>query len=386
MQIDGRSTFPLALSTFAGTTLCFGNLSMASEFMLKTMRIVQELGMPVAFILAFVLISLPIPTSAKEGGNGDGVVATFAGPDRLYQHELLKHMQKARLQLARQHTRKKQEPIRQELANMAINLARQVEAHEALGQNPPAKKLMEVFSQELFDSMWRLAYMSQHGHAGASLTLGLLNRHGILTAHNEEKACRYYALAAEQGEVLALYRHSTCLPQVAGQTVLQRSAEQGHPAAQEVLGRECYERLDKNMACALNWLGRASIAGRASAQALLGWIYYQGKDVSQDYRKAYDLYAVAANAGDRFAQNNLAECYELGRGTGVNASRAFVWYRKAAESGLPVAEFNLGRAYLIGLGTQVNKEMAKRWLVVSAQHGIPEAKQLLNWDENISTQ
>lgn len=360
---------------------------MTLESLLKIRHIVKGRCIPVVFLLAFVLVSLPIAALAKQQSHGDAVVATFTRPDLAYQHGLLQRVRKVRLQLARHHNKKKQEPLHQSLATMAIDLARQIEAHEALGQNAAAKKLIGVFPQGLFDSMWRLGQMSQHGDAGASLALGLLNRQGVLTARNDEKACRYYALAAGQHDVLALYRHSTCLRQQAGgQEALQQSAEHGHPAAQEQLGRECYELLEKNMTCALNWLGHASNAGRASAQALLGWIYYQGKDVPQDYRKAYELYAVAASSGDRFAQNNLAECFELGRGTSVNASRAFVWYRKAAEAGLPAAEFNLGRAYLIGLGTPADKEMAKHWLVVSAQHGVSEAQQLLDWHEEVSTQ
>lgn len=360
---------------------------MTAEPMQKSRNMVQNWFMPMIWVLAFVLVALPIHASAKQGSHGDDGVTTFARPDLVYQHELLQRVRKIRLQLARHQNRNKQEPFRQALANTAIVLARQVEAHEALGQNAAAKKLIGVFPQGLFDSLWRLGQMSQHGHAGANLALGLLNRQGTLTPQNNEKACHYYALAAEQHEVLAIYRHSTCEPLLAkGQASLRLSAERGHPAAQEVLGRECYEQPEKNMTCALDWLGRASVAGRASAQALLGWIYYQGKDAPQDYRKAYELYAVAANSGDRFGQNNLGECYELGRGIGVNPASAFVWYRKAAEAGLPVAEFNLGRAYLIGLGTQADEDMARHWLVVSAQHGISEAQQLLDWHEEVSTQ
>jgi len=315
-------------------------------------------------------------------------VMTFIAPNVAYQQELRQHASEARLQLEKYQEQAKREPFRQLIAETAIALARQVEAYEALSQNDAAGILLEVFPQGFNDVIWRLGNMSQHGHAGASLALGLLNRHGMLVERDEVKACQYYALAAEHKEVLALYRQSVCLSGQADgqQAVLQQAAEQGHPAAQEMLGRACYEQPQKDMKCALDWLTRADAAGRASAQALLGWIYYQGIEVPQDYRKAYKFYAAAAISGDRFAQNNLGECYELGRGARADATRAFFWYRKAAEAGLPAGEFNLGRAYLTGLGTSTNKDMAKLWLVVSAQRGISEARQLLDTHEDVETQ
>lgn len=313
-------------------------------------------------------------------------MATFAPPDSTHQRELRQRAADVRRQMEKIQTREKREPFRQAIADMAIDFARQVEAYDALSQDDAAKVLIEIFPQAFNDVVWRLGNMSQHGHAGASLALGLLNRHGVLVERSDEKACRYYALAAGRNEVLALYRHSICLSgSEEANVALEQAARQGHPAAQEILGRACYERREKkDMTCALDWLARAGDAGRASAQALLGWIYYQGSDVPRDYRKAYGFYAAAAISGDHFAQNNLGECYELGRGVRKDAAQAFFWYRKAAEAGLPAGEFNLGRAYLVGLGTTADADMARLWLVVSRQHGVAEAQQLLDYgDKNI---
>lgn len=326
----------------------------------------------------------PAPTLATTSPES---VMTFITPSFVQQQEFRQRASEARLQLEKYQEQAKREPFRQLIADMAIGLARQAEAYEALGQNDAAEMLLEVFPQGFSDVLWRLGNMSQHGHAGASLALGLLNRHGMLVDQSDEKACQYYALAAEHKEVLALYRQSVCLAGKAeGQAALQQAAEQGHPAAQEMLGRACYEQPQKDMKCALDWLARADAAGRASAQALLGWIYYQGIEVPQNYLKAYRFYAAAAISGDRFAQNNLGECYELGRGVYADAAKAFFWYRKAAVAGLPAGEFNLGRAYLTGLGTSANKDMAKLWLVVSAQHGISQAKQLLDANKDTEIQ
>lgn len=322
------------------------------------------------------------PVAPKGGGEAiPESVATFKAPDAAYQRELRQRVVEVRRQMEGFQTPEKREPYRQAIASMAITFARQVEGYEALNQDDAAKVLVEIFPQAFNDVVWRLGHMSQQGHPGASLALGLLHRRGVLVEQSDEKACHFYGLAAERKEVLALYRQSICLSgKPEGHAALEEAARQGHPAAQEILGRACYERREgKDMTCALDWLTRASDAGRASAQALLGWIYYQGSDVAQDYRKAYGFYAAAAISGDRFAQNNLGECYELGRGVRKDATQAFFWYRKAAEAGLPAGEFNLGRVYLMGLGASADAEMAKHWLVVSKQHGVAEAQSLLDY-------
>lgn len=321
------------------------------------------------------VVAKSISRIATEG------LTAFVAPDSVYQRELRQRAAEVRRQMESFQTREKREPFRQAIASMAITFARQVEGYEALSQDDAAKVLLEIFPQAFNDVVWRLGHMSQQGHPGASLALGLLHRRGVLVEQSDEKACHFYGLAAERKEVLALYRHSVCLSgKPEGHAALEEAARQGHPAAQEILGRACYERREgKDMTCALDWLTRASDAGRASAQALLGWIYYQGSDAAQDYRKAYGFYAAAAISGDRFAQNNLGECYELGRGVRKDATQAFFWYRKAAEAGLPAGEFNLGRAYLMGLGTPSDAESAKHWLVVSRQHGVAEAQQLLDY-------
>ena len=52
--------------------------------------------------------------------------------------------------------------------------------------------------------------------------------------------------------------------------------------------------------------------GNASAQTILGLIYYDGKGVPQDYQKAVYWYQKAAKQGITVAQANLGTMYALG--------------------------------------------------------------------------
>ena len=48
----------------------------------------------------------------------------------------------------------------------------------------------------------------------------------------------------------------------------------------------------------------------ADAQYRLGFKYYMGKGVEQDYAKAFEWYLKAASQGNVEAQNNLGELYD----------------------------------------------------------------------------
>ena len=72
--------------------------------------------------------------------------------------------------------------------------------------------------------------------------------------------------------------------------------------------------------------------GIASAQNNLGWMYTQGRGVSQDYQEALKWYRRAAEQGIASAQNNLGLMYENGRGVRRDLIHAHMWYNVAAAA------------------------------------------------------
>lgn len=86
--------------------------------------------------------------------------------------------------------------------------------------------------------------------------------------------------------------------------------------------------------------------GDVEAQYTLGLTYETGKEVNQDYRRAFKWYEKAAERGLPSAQAKLGSMYRYGRGVEVDHTKATEWYFKAAEQGNEEASYELGTIYL----------------------------------------
>ena len=71
--------------------------------------------------------------------------------------------------------------------------------------------------------------------------------------------------------------------------------------------------------------------GNTEAQIVLGWMYYNGEGVPQDFAEAAAWYRKAAKQGDAGAQTTLWEMYLHGEGVPQDDVEAVAWHRKAAE-------------------------------------------------------
>ena len=88
--------------------------------------------------------------------------------------------------------------------------------------------------------------------------------------------------------------------------------------------------------------------GDPAAQARIGWLYYRGEVVRQDFAAAFEWIARAAKGGDPEAMNALGHLHQEGLGTAKDRAAARSWYAKAAEMGLAPAANNLGLLLLDG--------------------------------------
>src|SRR5487761_2494397 len=85
--------------------------------------------------------------------------------------------------------------------------------------------------------------------------------------------------------------------------------------------------------------------GDAAAQAYLGWCYYAGKGVAQDYPEAVRWYRKAAEQGNADAQYGLGLCYAEGQGVERDEQQATKLLLQAAEGGVAWAQFLTGVRY-----------------------------------------
>ncbi|MCH8540677.1 MAG: sel1 repeat family protein [Opitutales bacterium] len=108
----------------------------------------------------------------------------------------------------------------------------------------------------------------------------------------------------------------------------------------------------------------------ADAQFDLGYMYHEGKGVSQDYSEAVKWLRKAAEQTDAEAQFGLGYMYFKGKGVPQDYSEAAKWFRKAAEQEYDLVQFRLGDMYFEGRGVPQNHEEAAKWFRKAAQQGL----------------
>lgn len=114
---------------------------------------------------------------------------------------------------------------------------------------------------------------------------------------------------------------------------------------------ECFEQGekyffdDKNIVEAEKWYRKSAEQGYARAQYALGTMYYDGKEIKQDFSEAFKWIRMSAEQGNADAQLILGYMYEGGDGVTENLSEAVKWYRKSAEQGDKYAQYQMGKVY-----------------------------------------
>jgi uncharacterized protein len=117
--------------------------------------------------------------------------------------------------------------------------------------------------------------------------------------------------------------------------------------------------------------------GDAKAQATVGWDFYNGIGVIQDYTEAVKWYREAAEQNNADAQYSLGSFYGRGQGVTQDYGEMVKWYHKAAEQGLAVAQSDLGCCYYEGQGVPKDEVEAVKWYRKAADQGYAEAQYYL---------
>jgi TPR repeat protein len=253
--------------------------------------------------------------------------------------------------------------------------------------------------------------LAQQGNANAQYRLALMYEIGDGVDQNYKTAVKWHKLAAEQGHVFAQsklgfifsgggsgeYFEGVPLNYETAVKWYELAAKQGDLYAQVSLG-EMYERGqgvtqnfetarklyklaaekgDDGARAALSELDRLLVAaeqGDAPAQLNLGWMYFEGKGVPQDYKTAVKWFRLAAEQGDAGAQYNLGLMYAKGQGIPQDDKTAVKWFRLAAEQGYADAQHNLGVMYNQGQGVPQDYKTAAKWYRLAAEQGIAHAQ------------
>ena len=101
-----------------------------------------------------------------------------------------------------------------------------------------------------------------------------------------------------------------------------------------------------------------------------------------DYVTVLKILRPKAMAGNASAQHNLGFMYEKGYGVARNPAMAASWYRKAADQGNPLGQLALGRLYYEGAGLQRDLVEAYKWVYLAGR-GTSRAFPYLQLIENL---
>ncbi len=124
---------------------------------------------------------------------------------------------------------------------------------------------------------------------------------------------------------------------------------------------------------AFRWYAEAAEQGNVLAEDSLGHMYEAGRGVTADNAQAVHWFRAAADQGYARSQAMLGWLYENGRGVPEDPAEALRWYLQAARQGMPAAQVRVGSLYAAGHGVARDEGEAMRWLRSAADAGSAEA-------------
>ena len=96
-------------------------------------------------------------------------------------------------------------------------------------------------------------------------------------------------------------------------------------------GLEAYDTGDYDTA--LGEWSKLAEKGNATAQVIMGVMYYEGKGVSQDYTEAVKWFRKSTEQGNAKAQYNLGVAYAKGQGVIQDKVYSHMWFNISASTG-----------------------------------------------------
>ncbi len=224
----------------------------------------------------------------------------------------------------------------------------------------------------------RLIKMAESGDVDACLTLAyvyLFGESGV--EKNEEKAFKYYSIAAEKDDVIALnnlgslYYSGIGTPKNIPEAtkLFERATQLGNYESAVNLAfiyLTQNQTLDANQRSTIVRLfNQAAGADNITAQYMMGMIYYKGFGIAKNNIKAFNYMQLAARGYDE-AQYKLAQMYINAEGTTRNYKKGIENYVKAAKQGNIKAMITLADTLAEGKHYPQNNYEAYIWYNIAS--------------------
>jgi uncharacterized protein len=184
---------------------------------------------------------------------------------------------------------------------------------------------------------------AEQGYPPAQVQLGWLINSGLGATQNFKEVIYWTRKAADQGYADAQfllgwrYFFGKRVPQNfdAAAFWLNKAAQQGHGAAQHFIG------VIQNNEAVIKQILLTADQGDAESQYILGWLYFVGKQMPQDFNKAEFWFRKASKQSQHTALRYMGLMFEEGKGMTKDVNEALNWYKLAAELGNGDAQMRL---------------------------------------------
>ena len=226
---------------------------------------------------------------------------------------------------------------------------------------------------------------AKQGNSDALIHLAMLYEDGKGVKKDIEKAISLYTQAAAQNDAIAMINLGLITSKTdkrASREWYRKALEQGQKDNNEEIIKIARDRLAGLENLENSGAGQyieAAEKGDAVAQYNLALSYEEGKEVKQDYKKAFEWYSKSAKKGYMPAQTSLGVMYAKGLGLKQDYKKAFEWYSKAAQKGYSVAQYNLAVMYEFGHGLKQDYKKAAEWYEKAAKQGYAPAQSRLSF-------
>ena len=207
---------------------------------------------------------------------------------------------------------------------------------------------------------------------------------------NEEKSREWLTRAAGHGSAgaactLAFYhlqQGNTAL----GYDFLKKAVEREHPEALAQMGNFMLpgtplpdglkEQIKQDADAAIRLFQRAALLGYSPAMIPLAGEFHKQPE-KYPAERVFELYRLAADAGDPRGGVAYAYCLAHGRGCTADAARGVQILTQLVDAGVPFANMALADLHFNGAGVPADMGKAVRYLTAAASAGVPQCYTLM---------
>ncbi len=235
-----------------------------------------------------------------------------------------------------------------------------------------------------WNSLEELEKAAREGKPAAEADLGKY----YLLASEQEQALPWLQKAAKHKEAEGFYGLGLCYENGAcgvernirkAASYYKKAARKNSPGGLYKLAVFLYggTGMKANPHKALIYMERAAEKGSRQAWQFLAQVYASGDtdSIMQDYKKAAFYWEKLADENDARACLNLGYLYYYGYGVPQDFRRAFEWNLCAAQGGLAEGQYQVAQAYWNGEGVSANRTEAIKWWQQAATQGYKPAQE-----------